>query len=92
MDWRWSSVHALLAPDRGDGLTVTGPVLSRYPGILAMIGAGEDEALSRSLRRAETIGRPIGAPEFLARLEAEAGRVLAPAKRGRKVKISALSP
>jgi putative transposase len=61
---------------------------------MAMIGAGEDEALSRSLRRAETIGRPIGAPEFLARLEAEAeaGRVLAPAKLGRKVKISALSP
>ncbi|MDB5469438.1 MAG: IS200-like transposase [Caulobacter sp.] len=69
-------------------------MLSRYPDIMAMIGTGEDEALSQSLRRAETIGRPIGAADFLAKLEAEAGRVLALAKRGRKAKaeISALSP
>ena len=55
VDWRWSSVHALLRPDAGDGLTTTAPVLSRYPDIAGLIAAGEDEALSRTLRRAETI-------------------------------------
>ena len=92
IDWRWSSVHALLRPDVGDGLTTTAPVLSRYPDIAGLIAAGEDEALSRTLRRAETIGRPLGTADFLARLEAEAGRDLKPAKRGPKVGISALSP
>lgn len=92
IDWRWSSLHALLRPDVGDGLTTTAPVLSRYPDIAGLIAAGEDDALSRTLRRAETIGRPLGATDFLARLEAEAGRVLKPGKRGRKAGVSALSP
>jgi putative transposase len=91
-DWRWSGLHALLAPDPGDGLTTTGPVLSRYPDFAGLIAAGEDETLSRGLRRAETIGRPVGAEDFLARLESEAGRTLSPAKRGRKATKSALSP
>lgn len=91
-DWRWSSLHALLAPDPGDGLTTTAPVLSRYPNFADLIAAGEDEALSSSLRRAETIGRPVGAKDFLARLEGEAGRTLIPGKRGRKATKSALSP
>ena len=91
-EWRWSSIHALLAPDPGDGLTTTEPTLSRYPDFADLIAAGEDEALSQSLRRAETIGRPVGAKEFLARLESEAGRPLSPGKRGRKTRISALSP
>lgn len=91
-DWRWSSLHALLAPEVGDGLTATEPVLSRYPDMAGLIAAGEDEALSRSLRRAETIGRPLGTADFLARLEADAGRALQPARRGPKPKISAPSP
>lgn len=92
VDWRWSSLHAFLRPDVGDGLTATPPVLSRYPDIAGLIAAGEDEALSGTLRRAETIGRPLGTADFLARLEAEAGRVLRPAKRGPKTIIGALSP
>lgn len=85
-DWRWSSLGAWLDPGRGDGLTRTAPVLSRYPDLAAMIADGEDEALSLSLRRAETIGRPVGGEAFMARLEALAGRPLAPGKRGRKPK------
>lgn len=93
-DWRWSSVHACLDPEPGDGLTRTGPVLSRYPDFSDLIASGEDEALSLRLRRAETIGRPVGDEAFLAQLERRAGRPLAPGKRGRKskMKLSALSP
>lgn len=83
-DWRWSSLHAYLGHD--DGLTRTQPVLSRYPDFAAMIAQGEDEAASLSLRRAETIGRPVGDAAFLETLEALAGRSLAPGKRGRKPK------
>ena len=93
-DWRWSSLHACLDPEHGDGLTRTAPVLSRYPDFAAMIADGEDEALSRGLRRGETIGRPVGGEAFIAHLEALAGRPLALGKRGRKPKsiFSALSP
>ena len=38
------------------------------------------------LRRAESIGRPIGDDRFLAQLERASGRTLRPAKGGRRVK------
>jgi REP-associated tyrosine transposase len=59
-------------------------VLRRHPDFAALIKAGEDEALSERLRRAETIGRPLGTDAFIARLERKSGRALKPAKRGRK--------
>ena len=49
-----------------------------------MIEEGEDEDLSRALRRAETVGRPLGDSEFLEALERRTGRTLRPAKRGPK--------
>lgn len=88
-DWRWSSLHAWLNPARGDGLTCTAPVLERYPDIAERIAAGEDEALSRTLRRAETIGRPVGSAAFLGTLEIRAGRSLAPGRAGRKAAVKA---
>jgi putative transposase len=84
-DWRWSSIHALSDPKSGDGLTATQAVLDRFPDVMEMIAAGEDQALSRSLRRAETVGRPLGAAAFVERLERDAGRTLAAANRGPKV-------
>jgi putative transposase len=60
-------------------------VLSRYPDFAVMIADGEDEARSLNLRRAETIGRPLGAV-FLEDLERRSGRSLSPAKRRRKPK------
>ena len=96
-DWRWSSLHACLDPARGDGLTRTEPVLARYPDFAARVAAkvvdAEDEALSLRLRRAETIGRPVGDDAFIAQLEARSGRVFSPAQRGPKPKtaLSALS-
>jgi putative transposase len=91
-DWRWSSLHAHLQPERGDGLTFCEPVQSRFQNFAEAVATGEDEAMSRRLRRAETIGRPLGAAEFVAALEARSGRSLAPAKRGPKPRLSALSP
>ncbi len=87
-DWRWSSLHACLDPARGDGLTRTGAVLSRYPDFAGLIAAGEDEALSLGLRRAESIGRPAGEAGFIAELERLSGRRLLPGKRGRKPKAA----
>ena len=83
-DWRWSSVHAHLGG--GDGITQVGPVLERFPDFAGFIAAeGDPEALGR-LRRGESIGRPLGDDDFLGRLEAQTGRALKAAKRGRKAK------
>ena len=81
IDWPWSSVHAHLGR-KDDGLTAPGPVLSRYPDFAALIKSGEDEDLSRKLRQAETIGRPLGNDAFISRLERKSGRILKPARRG----------
>ena len=96
-DWPWSSVRALLGLVEGDGVTAKAPVLERYPDFAALIEAGEDEILSERLRRAETVGRPLGSDAFVERLERESGRAFKPARRGRKPKpagteLSALSP
>lgn len=80
-DWPWSSIHAQLGRD--DGLTATAPVRARYPDFAALVGAGEDDDMSQRLRRAETIGRPVGDENFLSRLERDHGRALKPGRRGR---------
>jgi putative transposase len=79
-DWPWSSVHAHLGRD--DGVTRTAPVLDRYPDFAALIAAGEDEGMSHRLRRAESVGRPIGDRPFLKSLEEQSGRSFSPARRG----------
>jgi putative transposase len=84
-DWRWSSVHAHLG-GREDGLTARGPVTGRYPDLAARLEAGEDRAMSDRLRRAESIGRPVGDRAFLDRLAALSGRKLEPGRPGRKPK------
>jgi putative transposase len=90
-DWRWSSVHAQLGAE--DGVTVTAPVRTRYPDFAALIRAGEDAELSQRLRRAESIGRPLGSDGFLEQLERTSGRRLKPGKRGPRPKeLNALSP
>ncbi len=54
--------------------------------------AAANENLSIALRRAESIGRPLGDDAFLAALERDSGRPLKRAKPGPRAKISALSP
>lgn len=85
-EWEWSSVHAHLQPAIGDGLTETAPVLERVGDFAGLLRLGEDDAMSAALRRAETIGRPLGDEAFMAQIEAVSGRDVRPAKRGPKAK------
>ena len=84
--WKWSSVHAHLDPDKGDGLTDTGAVLSRVADFAALLRAGEDEELSAALRRAESVGRPLGGDAFFGEVLARTGRDAKPGKPGRRRK------
>ena len=62
------------------------------PGFRGAAGGGRGGRDAVAVERAESIGRPIGDPAFLDRLEVESGRTLKPAKRGPRPKLSALSP
>ena len=73
-------------------ITAVAPALDRYPDFQALIAAGEEAEMFTRLRKAETIGRPVGDAAFLQALERESGRTFTPAKRGRKATKSALSP
>ncbi len=90
-EWPWSSVRAHLS-GHADGLTDLGPVLERFPDFASLLETEEDAAAANALRLAETTGRPLGAPSWIATLETAAGRALAPQKRGPKPKLSKLSP
>lgn len=83
-DWAWSSVRALLDPANGDGITDTASVLDRVEDFSALLRSGEDEALMLALRRAESIGRPLGDDAFMSWAANVAGRDLRPRRRGPK--------
>jgi putative transposase len=85
-DGRWSSIHAHLGLVADDAITMTAPIVERFPDLAERIAAGEDEAVSARLRLGERIGRPVGDAAFIAALERDTGRTLAPARRGRKPK------
>ena len=82
-DWRRSSVHAHLA-GRDDSVVTVAPVLERTDGFAAFLAEDEDGPAIDALRLAKSTGRPVGAAEWIARLEADTGRPLAPEKRGPK--------
>lgn len=82
-DWRWSSVPAHLA-GRDDGVTTLAPVLDRFPRFAEFIATEEDPERLDRLRRAESIGRPIGDDAFMQALEERTRRPLKPGKRGPK--------
>jgi len=91
-DWRWSSVRAHLA-GKDDPLVRVAPVLERYANFTGMLKSGEEEEMSQKIRKAETIGRPIGSVDWLEGIEQQLGHTIRPAKRGPKVRlISKLSP
>ena len=87
-DWAWSSVRAHLK-GADDGLVTVRPLLERVTRFADLLAASEGPAEFASLRAAETIGRPLGAPDFLARIARKLGRSVAPGKRGRKSKAGA---
>jgi putative transposase len=81
-EWRWSSTRALLA-GKDDYIVKVAPVLDRVGDFGAFLGENFDEASSyAALRTAESVGRPVGSPEWLAKMEAQIGRKLAPGRRG----------
>ena len=81
-DWRWSSTAALVA-GADDHVVTVAPALERVGDFAAFLSQEFDEALSyAALRKAESVGRPVGSAEWLADMEERTGRVLAPGKRG----------
>ena len=81
-DWRSSSVRAHLA-QRDDALVIVAPLLERCNGRFGdLIDAPASNQAMAALRGAETIGRQLGAPAFLASLAALTGRDPRPRKRG----------
>jgi putative transposase len=87
-DWPWSSARAHLS-GRDDGLVSVAPVLERVGDFAAYLDEAEDAKAIAALRRSGLTGRPVGAPEWLAALEASAKRKLAPGKRGPRPKARA---
>ena len=83
-DWEWSSTRALIAGE-DDHVVRVAPALERVGDFAAFLGEEFDEALGyAALRKAESVGRPVGSAEWLADMEARTGKVLAPQKRGPK--------
>tara|TARA_R110002153_G_scaffold112608_1_gene254729 strand:- start:1143 stop:1463 length:321 start_codon:yes stop_codon:yes gene_type:complete len=80
----WSSARAHLA-GHDNGVVKVAPVLERVGDFAQFLGEPFDEdAAYAPLKRAETIGRPVGDTDWLRMLERQTGRVLMPQKRGRK--------
>jgi putative transposase len=81
--WAWSSAKAHLKGE-DDGLVAVAPLLERVGDWKAFLKGGIEEPTLEAIRAGERTGRPLGSAEFIARLEAQTGRVLALKKRGRK--------
>jgi len=85
--WSWSSVRAHLA-GQDDPVVKVAPALDRVGNFKAFLGEDFDEAFTYgALRKAESIGRPVGSPDWLADMEAKTGLSLKPAKRGPKARV-----
>lgn len=87
-DWRWWSAAAYMA-GKDDGVVTTGPLLVRIKDFPAFLEAAEDDVALRALQRSYSTGRPVGGDEWIRQLELDTGRVLAPARRGPKPKVTA---
>jgi putative transposase len=84
--WPWSSARAYLKR-QDDGLTATADFLEQFPNIAPLLeDTPERDMADMLLRRAETIGRPLGNAAFLQKLERKLNRPLKAAKRGPKPK------
>ena len=83
-EWRWSSTRAHIAGE-SDGYVDVAPALERVGDFATFLGEAFDEAMAyAALRKAESVGRPVGSKEWLTETEQRTGMTLAPAKRGPK--------
>ncbi|MGE3692935.1 MAG: transposase [Novosphingobium sp.] len=86
--WQWSSARALIAGEDDHVVTVA-PALERVGDFATFLGEPFDEALTyAALRKAESVGRPVGSKAWLAEMEARTGMTLAPQRRGPKRKVA----
>ena len=88
-DWPWARARAYVSGE-DDGVTTLSPMLTRFPDMGGMFENEQprDIAAFDRLRRAETIGRPLGSAAFVEALAQRFGRTLAPAKPGPKKRSS----
>jgi putative transposase len=85
-EWPWSSARAHLAGE-DDELATVAPLRALIADFAALLTAPADPAATARSERAPTIGRPLGAPEWIAALERQLGRRLAPGKPGPKPRM-----
>ncbi|MGB9650130.1 MAG: hypothetical protein WCB44_34225 [Stellaceae bacterium] len=85
-EWPWSSGRAHLAGE-DDELATVAPLRALIPDFAALLTAPADPATMARIERAPTIGRPLGAPEWIAALERQLGRRLAPGRPGPKPQV-----
>ena len=82
-DSPWSSTRTLL-DGQDDGVVTVAPVRDRFGTFAALLDEAQDASAIASLRRSRTIGRSVGADDWLAGLASATGQAMPPAKRGRK--------
>lgn len=63
VDWRWSSARAQLGIEH-DAMTDVAAVRERVPDFEDLLRSAEDEEALKRLRKAETVGRPVGRQPF----------------------------
>jgi putative transposase len=85
-DWPWSSARAHLAGE-DDELANVAPLRALIPDFATLLTAPADPATMARIERAPTIGRPLGAPEWIAALERRLGRRLASGKPAAKPRM-----
>ena len=71
---------------RDDALVSVRPLLERAPRFADLLDGEPDSPSFATLRRSALIGRPLGAPGFMAAIGRQLGRVVTPGKRGPKPK------
>jgi len=85
-DWPWASTQAHIAGVDTPYVKVQ-PALSRTGDFAAFVtDARDDEPMWSDILKAEVIGRPVGAKDWIAALERQYGKILSPQKRGPKPK------
>jgi putative transposase len=85
-DWPWSSARAHLAGEDDELARVT-PLRALVPDFAALLAAPADPETTARIERGPTIGRLLGAPEWMAQLERRLGRPLRPRKPGPKPRV-----
>lgn len=81
-DWEWSSTRAHIAGQNNHVVTVA-PAIERVGNFAAFLGTDFDEHTSyAALRKAESVGRPVGSKEWLGDMEALSGKTFIPVRRG----------